>query len=183
MATCGWCDDCTMARLTGQRVVIRSLRLDDLEPVVMGRTKLAEQGSLTDHPDYEHLRAQLPHWSDLRDGRVNLGVEVDGRLVGEIQTFQPVDRPAGPAAAVCEVGLSLYDAVDRGRGLGAEAMQLFVDWLFGQGVEQVQGSTAPTNLPMRGVFERVGFTREYEGRSTEPKVVRYRLRRPEEQSM
>jgi hypothetical protein len=104
-----------MARLTGQRVVIRSLRLDDLEPVVMGRTKLAEQGSLTDHPDYEHLRAQLPHWSDLRDGRVNLGVEVDGRLVGEIQTFQPDDRPAGPGAAVCEVGLSLYDAVDRGR--------------------------------------------------------------------
>ena len=62
-------------------------------------------------------------------------------------------------------------------------MQLFVDWLFGQGVEQVQGSTAPTNQPMRGVFERVGFTREYEVRSTEPKVVRYRLRRPEEQSM
>ena len=167
-----------MARLRGQRVVIRSLRLDDVEPLFAGRMKLAEQGNLADQPDYEQLRSRIPQWSKIRAGRVNLGIEVEGRLIGEIQTFQPADCSAGSGAAVCEVGMSIYDVADRGTGFGAEAMRLFVDWLFGQGLEQVQASTAPANRAMRTVFERLGFTRDGEGGNIETGVVRYRLFRP-----
>jgi len=173
------CEDDVMARLRGQRVVIRSLNFDDLEPLITGRASLAEQGNLADFPDQEQLRTRLPHWNKLRDGRVNLGIEVDGRLIGEIQTFQPADCPVDSGSAVCEVGMSIYDVADRRRGFGVGAMRLFVDWLFSQGVEQIEGSTAPANHAMRRVFERTGFTLADDAKGITQEAVRYRLGRSE----
>jgi RimJ/RimL family protein N-acetyltransferase len=60
--------------------------------------------------------------------------------------------------AIHEIGISLYDSADRGKGLGTEATRLFVDWLFRQGAQQVQGATTETNHPMCRVFESFGFT-------------------------
>jgi RimJ/RimL family protein N-acetyltransferase len=68
--------------------------------------------------------------------------------------------------------VSIYDAADRGLGLGTEAVRLFVDWLFRQGVERVEGRTSQGNKAMVAVFERLGFRREEENRS-----VRYWLSR------
>src|SRR4051794_30892572 len=106
-----------MSRVTGERVIIRPLRLDDLDTVFMGRMKLARQGHIAACPDREQLRTCLPQWNKLRDGRVNLGIEVEGHLVGEIQTFQPADRPPSTGSAAPEIGISIYDVADRGSGL------------------------------------------------------------------
>jgi RimJ/RimL family protein N-acetyltransferase len=55
------------------------------------------------------------------------------------------------------VSASSFDSAERGKGLGTEAVSLFVNWLFEQGAEGVQGGTAVTNRPMRRVFEKLGF--------------------------
>jgi RimJ/RimL family protein N-acetyltransferase len=102
------------------------------------------------------MRVRIELSGKLRDGRIDLAVEANGRLVGEIQTYRPLERSLPPA--VYEIGVSLYGSADRGKGWGTEALRLFVDWLFRQGAERVQGGTAVTNLPMRRVFEKLGFT-------------------------
>ena len=84
-----------------------------------------------------------------------MAIETGGRLVGEIQTYVPPDRAL--SSGVYELGISLYDAADRGKGLGTETVRLFVGWLFERGAERVQGATAPTNAPMRRVFQKLGF--------------------------
>jgi RimJ/RimL family protein N-acetyltransferase len=86
---------------------------------------------------------------------LDLAIDVDGKLVGEIQTYEPPDRPLPPA--VYELGVALYDPEDRGNGVGTEAVRLLVGWLFRQGAERVQGAAAMTNVPMRRVFEKLGF--------------------------
>ena len=54
------------------------------------------------------------------EGRIDLGIEVEGGLVGDIQAYQPPDRSLPPA--VYEIGVALYDPADRGKGLGTEAV-------------------------------------------------------------
>ena len=88
-------------------------------PLIAGRTRLAEQGNLAHHPDERQLRAQLPHWDELRDGRVNLGIEVDGRLIGEIQTFLPADRTVGSGSAVARSAFRSTRSRIAGEGLGS----------------------------------------------------------------
>lgn len=125
------CDDHTMTSLEGHRVGLRSLRPADLDAMLVGRKKLADEGSIESVPDRERLRSQLAQWSRLRDGRVNLGIECDGRLVGEVQCFLPPDCPPTSGSRV-EVGVSIYDTADRGLGLGTEAVRCSSSGSFGK---------------------------------------------------
>lgn len=146
----------TLVRLEGESVVIRPFRADELDLVFQGRTQLGREALPGGPPDRERLRTRVEQSGHFHEGRIELGIEVEGGLVGDIQTYQPPDRSLPPA--VFEVGVALYDPADRGKGLGTEAVQLFVGWLFRQGAERVQGGTAVTNSPMRRVFEKLGFT-------------------------
>lgn len=146
-----------MVRLEGDSVVIRPLRVDELDAVLEGRNRLGREALPGGSRDRERLRVRIQRSGKFHDGRIDLAIEVEGRLVGDIQTYQPPNRSL--PSAVHEIGVALYDPVDRGKGWGTEAIQLFVDWLFrGQGAERVQGGTAVTNHPMRRVFDKLGFT-------------------------
>lgn len=74
-------------------------------------------------------------------GRVDLAIEVEGKLVGEIQTYAPTDRQLPPATY--DLGVALYDPQDRRRGFGTQAVRLLVGWLFGIGADRVQGAAVP----------------------------------------
>jgi RimJ/RimL family protein N-acetyltransferase len=91
------------------------------------------------------------------DGFLELGIEVDGRLVGDIQARTgPHAFPPG----VCEIGITLFPDA-RGRGIGLEAVRLFTELLVREhGIARVQASTALDNVPMRRVLERLGWTLE-----------------------
>jgi [ribosomal protein S5]-alanine N-acetyltransferase len=55
------------------------------------------------------------------------------------------------------VGIGLREYA-RGKGHGREALALLTDWLFEHaGAERVEAPTDPANLPMRTVFERLGW--------------------------
>jgi RimJ/RimL family protein N-acetyltransferase len=132
--------------LTGERVTLRPIRPDELELFASGSGRSVTQ---------ERLQERIERSGRFVEGMLDLGVDVDGTLVGDVQARRPVEAvPPG----VVELGVDLYDSADRGRGYGREAVALLTTHLFAKGIaERVQGSTAVDNVAMRTVFERLGY--------------------------
>jgi RimJ/RimL family protein N-acetyltransferase len=97
-----------------------------------------------------------------------LGIQVDGRLAGEVQARQPrMGLPPG----VFELGIDLFDEADRGHGLGRIALTHVLTRLFEhEGAHRVQITTDLENAAMRTVAERLGFRSEGVMRSFMPSV-------------
>ena len=91
------------------------------------------------------------------NGRLDLVVEADGKIVGAIQARQPKEcTPPG----VYSLGIALRSE-HRGHGLGREAVRLITRHLFTQeNAHRVELSTDVENGPMRRVAERLGFVLE-----------------------
>lgn len=141
-------------------VRVRPLRASDVDQLV--RTRIDEAGTMGNpspaRPEDE-LRAALEervaHSGTHHRGELLLGIEVDGRLVGEIQARSPEN---GMPPGVYELGIGLFAASDRGRGVGRRAMALMTTRLFREdGAHRVQAGTDLDNDAMRGVLERLGF--------------------------
>jgi RimJ/RimL family protein N-acetyltransferase len=106
-------------------------------------------------PDEGSFRARLRRSGRLRDGWLDLAVDLDGTSIGRIQTFVPPQRELDPG--VFDVGIDLRPHA-RGKRHGREAVALLTDWLFEHaGAERVEALTDPANIAMRTVFERVGW--------------------------
>jgi RimJ/RimL family protein N-acetyltransferase len=89
---------------------------------------------------------------------LDLGIEVEGTLIGDIQARQP--RNAIPAG-VFELGIEIYESGHHGKGYGGEATRMLTGWLFERaGAERVQAETAVGNIGMRRVLERLGYSFE-----------------------
>ena len=115
----------------------------------------------SDAPDEASARAlaaRLERSGRLLDGWLDLAIEAGGRLVGDIGARRP---PGALPPGVFELGVSLFDPGDRGRGYGREAVELLTGHLFArEGAARVQASTVVGNAAMRRVLERVGFVGE-----------------------
>jgi RimJ/RimL family protein N-acetyltransferase len=142
-----------MTELRGERVTLRPFRAEEFRRVWEFRL---EDGALPENR--ERLRRRYARSGAFHDGFLDLAIEVDGRLVGEIDARRGRNMiPQG----VYELGIALFDAADRGQGYGREAVALLTDHLFRElGAGRVQGSTSVENAGMRRVFERCGFTFE-----------------------
>jgi RimJ/RimL family protein N-acetyltransferase len=126
-------------------VRLRPLTYDDVETIA------------ADEADAERIRRRLERNPTLEDGGFwSVGIEADGRLVGEIQARAPQHCFL---PGVCEIGITLLPEA-RGRGVGREAVVLFTEQLFEQGLARVQASTAVSNTAMRRVLERLGWELE-----------------------
>jgi RimJ/RimL family protein N-acetyltransferase len=135
-----------VVELTGQRVVLRTLTLDDVEI-------LAE-----DDAHRGRLRKQAERSPTLDDGGfLALVVVADGAVVGDIQARAP---EYAFLPGTCEIGITLLPDA-RGRGFGLAAVNLFTDYLRRDGMGRVQASTPVDNVAMRTVLERAGY--EFEG--------------------
>ena len=107
-------------------------------------------------PDQASFKARLRRSGHLEDGWLDLAIDLDGTVIGRIQTFVPPGRRLAPGTF--EVGIGL-EAGKRGSGYGREALALFTDWLFEHAAAQVvEAPTDPGNAPMRAVFGHVGWT-------------------------
>ena len=136
------------------KVLLRPFRPHELGVVWAARKR--RDGPIPLRPgDRERLRRRLAR-SDR--GFLTLAIEVEGRLVGEVDARAPRDAlPPG----VFELGIELYDPADRGRGYGTAAVAGIVERLFAdEGAARVQASTALDNVAMRRALERTGFTLE-----------------------
>lgn len=148
--------------LRGERCVLRAFRPDELDALLAAR--------FADDPDAfagprehgarprEALRRRIAASGRVHQDHLELAIEADGALAGDIQG-RSGRRMLPPG--VWELGIELYGAAARGRGLGTEATRLFVSHLFtGQGAERVQATTDVTNAAMRKVLANLGFAEE-----------------------
>jgi RimJ/RimL family protein N-acetyltransferase len=144
--------------VAGTRVRLRSLRLDDIEPLAAAREVDETSFGPRGEEARARLRKQIQRSATLEDGEyLDLALEADdGRLVGDVQARMP---PRAWPAGVCEIGILLF-ADARGQGYGREAVTLFTEYLFGEGLERVQASTAAGNNAMRRVLELAGYAFE-----------------------
>jgi RimJ/RimL family protein N-acetyltransferase len=142
--------------LSGVR--LRPWKHDDIDALVAAR----EHDSTSFAPMGDELRTRLRKQIDRQpslvdDGFLSLAIENDGQLVGDIQARAPKH---GFPPGVCEIGITLFPDA-RGKGIGRQAVPLFTEQLFAEGLERVQASTTVDNLAMRRVLELVGY--EFEG--------------------
>jgi RimJ/RimL family protein N-acetyltransferase len=140
-------------------ITLRALTVDDLEPLWESRRSDETAFPHRVQPGAkERLRERLEKDLSLEhDGWFELGIELDGRLIGDIQARHPKNAmPTG----VYEIGITLFGG-ERGKGYGRVAVEQFVDLLFrDHGAGRVQASTALDNAAMRRVFEVLGWTEE-----------------------
>jgi RimJ/RimL family protein N-acetyltransferase len=145
-------------RIEGERVTLRPLRMDEFETTYAARL-VEEPTAQPIVPTREALLARFERSGFMQEGALDLAIEVEGRKIGEIQTYLPPGREIPPD--VFEVGIGTDDPSWRGRGYGTEAVRLFVGWLFSaMDATRVHMPTVPTNVAMRTVLERLGFIAE-----------------------
>jgi RimJ/RimL family protein N-acetyltransferase len=144
--------------LEGERVLLRPLRDEELETVWQARIADETAPWMSTPQAHERLRERVANSGEFVDGWLDLGIESGGRLVGEIDARHP---PRTMPEGVFELGISLFDVNDRGRGLGTEAIRLLTRYLFErEQAGRVQASTWVENHAMRRVFEKLGFVEE-----------------------
>lgn len=140
--------------IRGPRLLLRALRADEIDAewqamVDAGPMVIAEL------PDEPAFRARLRRSGRLEDGHLDLAIDLDGTLIGRIQTFVPPGRPLPPGTF--DLGIGLREEA-RGQGHGREALRLLTGWLFEHAAAQViEGATDPANIAMRRAFQRAGW--------------------------
>jgi RimJ/RimL family protein N-acetyltransferase len=113
----------------------------------------------------------------MRNGWLDLAIDLDGTMIGRIQTLVPAGRTLPPGTF--EIGIGLREAT-RGQGYGREALRLFTDWLFGDaGAQVLEAGTSESNHAMRAVFGQVGWREDGTLTESGQEWVRYRITRPE----
>jgi RimJ/RimL family protein N-acetyltransferase len=126
------------------------------------RARIEEAGTIAQPgpvPEADAIRGPLgervAHSGEFFRGEILLGIEANGRLVGEIQARRPEHAmPQG----VFELGIGLFDPADRGKGIGSKAVARMVRSLMeDEGAHRVQAGTDVANAAMRAVLERLGF--------------------------
>jgi Acetyltransferases, including N-acetylases of ribosomal proteins len=147
------------------------LRARDLEAMARARK---EEAAAMGYPDAfgpierAELGERIERSGEFDGTELLLGIQVDGRLAGEVQARQPrMGLPPG----VFELGIDLFGEADRGRGLGRTALIQLLTRLFEhEGAHRVQITTDLDNEAMRRVAERLGFRFEGVMRSFMPTV-------------
>ncbi len=144
--------------LRGSRVTLRPLRPDELDAIVDGRRLLDESAHISVGDERERVQRRIERSGRLVEGRLDLGIEAEGRLVGEIDARGPEGFiPRG----VFELGIALFDPGSRGQGYGSEALKLLTDHLFeAERAVRVQAGTAVGNTAMKRVLHKLGFAEE-----------------------
>jgi RimJ/RimL family protein N-acetyltransferase len=162
--------------IVGERVTLRLFREDELDLWWDASRSFGPDAFPAGPPPKPMLLTRIRRGGAMATGEIDLAVEVNGRVIGDVQTQRPHPLPAG----VHQVGIGLFDPADRGRGYGREALQLFTGWLFREHrAERVQAGTAPSNTAMRTVFERLGFTEREPIDVSGQRHLLYAIDRPE----
>jgi RimJ/RimL family protein N-acetyltransferase len=147
-----------VTQLRGDRIVLRSYRPDEIDEALVRLAEAARKYGSGRPFDAVERRGRLER-SGARNGwEIMFAIDLDGRIVGDAQG-RCSDQAMPPG--VWEIGIELYEAADRGRGIGREAVALLVTHLFErEGAHRVQATTDVQNAAMRRVLAVLGFTDE-----------------------
>jgi RimJ/RimL family protein N-acetyltransferase len=155
-----------MIELRGERVTVRPLRSEEIDRVMEDTVPAWVAWGADPQEARRKIRDRLERSGELTERGLDLGIEADGRLVGDVQA-----RTDGLPRGAFELGIGLFDERDRRQGLGREAIELVTAHLFDSlGARRVQLSTDVENVGMRRVAERVGFVHEGDLRAFWPET-------------
>jgi RimJ/RimL family protein N-acetyltransferase len=123
-------------RLEGERVTLRPLSMDQFDQEWTNRLEM-DPSVQPIMPTRDALRVRFERSGIMEGGALDLAIEVDGQLIGGIQTYVPPDRTL-PSGAF-EIGIVIDEPSMRGKGYGTEAVRLLVGqgrtrhsgWQFG----------------------------------------------------
>ena len=145
-----------MIELHGERVTIRPLRPEEVDRVIDDTLPAWKARGTDPQVARGRMRDRLGRSGELTEHGLDLGVEFDGRLVGDV-----LARADSLPSGAFELGIGLFDERDRRRGVGREAIALLTRHLFeALGARRVQITTDVANKGMRRAAERVGFLLE-----------------------
>ncbi len=144
--------------ITGQRVVLRAYREDDLEAVYRIFADLDSWPTRDRRPPHPltvaGFRDLYVPWTTGVAG-LEFVVEVDGHVVGRCGMFDE-----DPLARHAEVGIALA-AEARGRGYGTDAMRTLVGFLFTcRNLQRIHLETLADNAAALASYRKVGFVQE-----------------------
>ena len=141
--------------IRGPRLLLRALRPEEIDKQWLAMVN-SDPIAIAELPDEASFKARLRRSGHLHDGWLDLAIDLDGTVIGRIQTFVPAGRRLPPGTF--EIGIGL-DANVRGKGYGREALALLTDWLFEHAAARVvEAPTDPGNAPMRAVFGHAGWS-------------------------
>ena len=113
------------ARLVSERVVLRPFHPEEADALFEYR--LARSGPNLLRMTRAGIDRRVARSGRFVDGRLDLAIESEGRLVGSVDGRRPAQAlPPG----TFEIGIELFEEADRGRGLGTVAVELLVGYLF-----------------------------------------------------
>jgi RimJ/RimL family protein N-acetyltransferase len=140
--------------IRGPRLLLRPLRDTEIDEEWQALVE-ADPMVIAALPDESEFRARLRRSGRLVDGQLDLAIDLDGALIGRIQTFVSPGRPL--PSGTFDIGIGLREHA-QGQGHGREALALLTGWLFEHAAAQVvEGITDPANTAMRAVFQRLGW--------------------------
>lgn len=149
-----------------ERLVLRTLRPDDIDRV---RDYRNAPGQRRWTYNADQTEAELMAWTAggapvvLRDGdAVQLGIELDGQLVGDLMV-----RITSLASAQAELGW-MVAAETQGKGVASEAATAALALCFALGAHRVIAHLDADNVASERVAERLGM--DLEGRFVENEV-------------
>jgi RimJ/RimL family protein N-acetyltransferase len=143
--------------LTGERVVLRPFRPEDVEPLWQARLDPVMWAQTSEAPYVpEPLAAyRARHEAPSTNGDAGFAIEVDGQLVGRAGMFS-FDMLARHA----EVGLSLL-AEHQGHGYGKDALRVLLGFGFRtRNLHRIHLQTLASNGAAVSAYLGVGFVEE-----------------------
>lgn len=145
--------------LHGNRIRLRPPREADLDTLYVAHVDIRNRGryyplGVASEPSFRRQFAEDGFWK--KDEGTLLIIAGEDEIAGQVEFFRPVHY-----WDALEIAYQLYDDRFAGRGYVTEALQLTVDYLFGNKKQhRLQLVIVPENAPSRRIAEKCGFVLE-----------------------
>lgn len=140
--------------LRGERIVLRSVDIDDVQTILMWENDPDLEPFSDPHDPYteqqivEFILAQQVGFE--ANGQIRLMIDVAGRAVGAVDVF---DYDGSSA----DVGVLVYSEDDRRRGYATEALEAVKRYAPQWGIATLWATIDSENIASTALFRRCGF--------------------------
>jgi len=142
------------------KVRLRALRADDLEPLTANETPESDPWNNFEMGTSNRFHRRFADNGGIGEGSGMFAVETnDGTLVGSVSWFTVQHGPSAACRGL-NIGISLF-AEHRRQGYGSEAQRRLAEYMFStQLVERIEAGTDVDNIAEQRALEVAGFSRE-----------------------
>jgi len=147
----------TFVAKDGRKVILRSIRWEDLDDCLEFINSLVEEGAEILR-DTRVSREEEAEWLGRRLTRIDKGeminvvAEVDGKMIANSE----VEKRSGPMKQVGFLGIAIKSGY-RGIGLGTKIMQTLIEESKKAGLKILVLDVSDTNQTAKALYKKMGF--------------------------